>query len=223
MEKPIIFSTPMVQAILEGRKTQTRRVCLLQNWSYSELHDLNKNKIFRKIDGNVTCPYNNIGDFLWVRETYSPKPVLYHMRYKASMTELGLHEFKSVYGDWKPAFFMPKDAARIWLQITNVKVERVQDISDSDAKQEGIETFSDGPYNAISYADYLNPNKLLELPKDSYKSLWVKINGLDNWNQNPWVWVIEFKVLSTHGKDAINATSLNVASVPSVPKKTNAQ
>lgn len=179
--RPILFSTPMVQAILEGRKTQTRRVVKPQ------LND----SLYLSRDGNaeynqgtiVKCPFGQVGDVLWVRETFRPKghsfPIGEHFEYKATAQADG----NPIDEPWKPSIFMPKDAARIWLKITNVRVERLNDISAEDSQKEGI-TWNQGEeweakyQNAYSY---------------KFKMLWESINGEESWKQNPWVWVIEFE------------------------------
>ena len=170
--KPILFSTPMVQAILEGRKTQTRRVVkdkLLQN---------NKDQSDEEFP-LVTmrkCPYGQIGDVLWVRETWqnSANNVYYH--FKADFTDPGK--------GWKPSIFMPKDAARIWLKITDVRVERLNDISAEDAQKEGI-TWNQGEEWEAKYGNAYTYK---------FKMLWDSINGEKQpWKSNPWVWVIEFE------------------------------
>lgn len=196
---PILFSTPMVQAILEGRKTMTRRI-------------IN----FKKIDGNgdahlclVDCPYGNIGDVLWVRETWAqwdfPKNSFAYKadgfieRYGAweRDTPNKFHDVERV-EKWRPSRFMPKKACRLFLEITGVRVERLHEITESDAVAEGInpvQSFDSGA--GISerqlYENYCDYGYTELLPKDSFMSLWYKINGEESWNANPWVWVVEFK------------------------------
>ena len=193
--KPILFSTLMVQAILENRKTQTRRVCKHQHWSHSELIDVNQNNIYQKVDKSVSCPHGQVGDVLWVRETFRPKghsfPIGEHFEYKATAQADG----NPTDEPWKPSIFMPKDAARIWLKITDVRVERLQDISEEDAISEGVDnwTYKNAatPQNWLDYTDPFAPP--LFTAYDSFCSLWYSINGEESWNANPWVWVIEFE------------------------------
>lgn len=165
-ERPIIFSGPMVRAILEGRKTQTRRVVK----DDTMLAWLNCDNVVKPINDHVAhlgCPYGQPGDRLWVRETFCPDydpPI-----YKADEDQAKIA--------WKPSIHMPRWASRITLEITAVRVERLQDISDADALAEGCEPFRENDMNAI----------------DAYADLWADINGPENWEANPWVWVIEFK------------------------------
>lgn len=184
-EKPILFSTEMVQAILEGRKTQTRRICKHQHWSHSELTDFNKNQIFQKIDRNVSCKFGKPGDLLWVRETFDPTSgCLGSILYKANYTSKELSSAVKKLFEWKSSRFMPKAAARIWLQIEEIRVERLQDITYQDILQEGMPK---------PLGDYSSP-------VDWFETLWTKINGSGSWDANPWLWVIKFRVLSTTGK-----------------------
>lgn len=180
--KPILFSTPMVQAIFDDRKTQTRRIIKPQpkddlsflGWKLPEYVQVAFGRGV-KTDSLHKFPFGQVGDVLWVRETWqnSENNVYYH--YKADFTEPGK--------GWKPSIFMPKDAARIWLKITDVRVERLNDISAEDSQKEGI-TWNQGEeweakyQNAYSY---------------KFKMLWESINGEESWNANPWVWVIEFE------------------------------
>lgn len=206
-ERPILFSAPMVRAILEGRKTQTRRVvkpgppdglgmyACLGAWRYEGV-DYRANEV-------ETCPYGVPGDRLWVRETWQmvdPLEVPENRRgsrapftgcqgariipwvatYRAD-GELA-HER---YGDivWKPSIHMPRWASRITLEITGVRVERLQDISEEDALAEGVHRF-----------DWQDDNG--ECPattREAFARLWASINGPDSWTANPWVWVVEFR------------------------------
>lgn len=178
-ERPILFSTPMVQAILAGRKSQTRRVIKSKTGTFDVCKTKEGNIVGieatddegRLID-SVICPYGKVGDVLWVRETFRPKshsfPTGEHFEYRATAEVDG----NPTDEPWKPCTFMPKDAARIWLKITGVRVERLQDISEEDAKAEGI---------------------FAESAKECFQTLWQSINGEGSWNDNPWVWVIEFE------------------------------
>lgn len=219
--KPILFSTPMVQAILDGRKTQTRRICKHQFWSHSELTDFNVNKVHKKVDKNVSSKYQ-VGDILWVRETWNmcTRDMLapgefsiprndglprgeWVWVYKAESKE-ETHPDHPDWGKkrWKPSIFMPKEAARIFLEVTNIRVERLQDISESDAIAEGID-FYVNKWDEIRYKDYSQkydkPNDDVPTFKSSaaiasFQSLWQSING--NWNENPWVFVYEFEIFN---------------------------
>lgn len=181
-EKPILFSAPMVKAILDGRKTQTRRIVKPQpkmsddgkvDWiikgQWCGAWTLGKG-------GNMTCPYGAIGTHLWVRETWCEDNgrIIYKADFPTADGSTGA-TFK-----WKPSIFMPRVASRITLEVKNIRVERLQDITDSDAIREGIP----------DYPDFVG-----ECPVDDFRELWSKINGEKSWNENPFVWVVEFTKL----------------------------
>lgn len=211
-DKPILFSTEMVKAILEGRKTQTRRVVKPQppeDWDNLHIFcDANyfptvidKNgeeqpgeQCFGSYDeegiAGMKCPFGQPGDILWVRETYAAvldnvnKPKKY--LYKADLTkdEKIIEELCK----WKPSIFMPKEACRIKLRIGNVRVERLDEVSEADAFKEGVEK-----KNEVHYKDYLDSRISFYSARDSFFTLWESINGKGSLEQNPWVWVIEFE------------------------------
>lgn len=184
-EKPIIFSTEMVRAILEGRKTQTRRIIKPQP-SEVVKEDFGPVAIVGSHKGlkeGQTCPYGYSGDLLWVREkhAYVPDP-----NNKLLTVYCSDDSYKSsIVTKWKPSIHMPKAAARIWLQITDVKVERLQDISEEDAKKEGVRP---------------NFSMTVDFYTFAFMNLWESIYGDGSWVKNPWLWVLTFKVLSTTGK-----------------------
>ena len=184
--KPILFSTPMVQSILEGRKTQTRRIVKKQFLNGDEPKFSTRNSELTGV-----CPFGQIGDLLWVRETFRPKghsfPIGEHFEYKATAETDG----NPMNEPWKPSIFMPKDAARIWLKITAIKVERLNDISDEDAKNEGIILSEHSSENVALWHRY-DDGSYTFLHQTSFRTLWESINGKGSWNNNPWVWVIEF-------------------------------
>lgn len=208
--KPILFSTEMVQAILEGRKTQTRRVVknIDNNYDYLPKYDcfgftfLNKSELSKpeeeQIATQIKSPYGNIGDILWVRESFytaenydhfSPSQIIdieAPIYFKADLENFEisrpLHR-----GKMRPSIHMPKEAARIFLKITNVRVERLHDITGINARKEGVQ------HLIPKWKDYLNENDYLHTSYASFKSLWKSINGEESWNSNPWVWVIEFE------------------------------
>lgn len=159
-EYPRIFRGDMVSAILEGRKTQTRVFA--------------DDRRFKDIQP---------GDRLWVRETWYCAGVDesdgYPVRYREGAT---VQEDVSI--SWRPSIFMPRWASRITLEITGVRVERLQDITEEDAKEEGVPPmiFSDGGYGKPDY-------------RDGFRQLWDSINAKRGfgWDVNPWVWVIEFR------------------------------
>lgn len=201
---PILFSTPMVQAKQEGRKTQTRRTKGLEivnlipdHWKFEYLgkHPTDeKNKslyAFFTVKGTETwfyqkCPYS-VGDVLWVRETFCESNKIVGDKYLYK--EKVLRE-SSLRPKWKPSLFMPKHACRIFLKIKKIRVERLRDIFHSDARSEGVD-FVEG-INGNLYYNYLTLdygcNELF-----SFMTLWQKINGEDSWEFNPWVFVYEFE------------------------------
>lgn len=186
-QRPILFSTPMVQAILEGRKTQTRRIVKpqpivgLENIKDDIFFDTHTSGIEQKV---FKCPYGKIGDVLWVRETFLENDGEYY--FKASMDD---SDNKYLSGSWKPSIHMPKIAARIYLKITNVRVEKLQDISEQDSVNEGVEESS---IDKGWYKNYVN-NLLTKNAIRSFFSLWESINGNKSLDNNPWVWLIEFE------------------------------
>lgn len=197
-ERPILFSTPMVQAILDGRKTMTRRVVkgTALDWLTNGF-----TPEFICDEGNRAIQKYSLGDILWVRETFAPYVIsdfdgsgndkctwIYKADGAESQDILDCMEDAT----WKPSIHMPKSACRIFLEVVSVKVERLQDITEEDAIAEGIESEWDG--NATWYKDYVNKNNMLkQAPINSFQSLWNKINGENSWSANPWVWVVEFK------------------------------
>lgn len=193
----------MVQAILNGRKTQTRRVVKPQpkddlsflGWKLPEYVQVAFGRGV-KTDSLHKFPFGQVGDVLWVRETFRPKghsfPIGEHFEYKATAQADG----NPTDEPWKPSIFMPKDAARIWLKITDVRVKRLQDISEEDAIKEGIEELkSNGIPHYRNYGKQLVAKEFNFFcsPVNSFRSLWESINGENSWKQNPWVWVIEFE------------------------------
>lgn len=237
-ERPILFNGPMVQALLDGRKTQTRRIikCICNSWHIDRVlgdwglsvppHQWDGSdpeplwrwtgkkqpkagdwvEVFQtEVDdhrgGPVSCPFGTVGDRLWVRETwalpsafdeFSPsnarqkvKPHLYpNCFYIADSSACGVNADYASKGKTRPSIHMPRWASRITLEITGVRVERLNDISEADAAAEGcdgkcpvgnIPMYQSGPF-AYHYAQ-----------------LWESINGPDSWAANPWVWVIEFR------------------------------
>lgn len=201
-EHPIIFSTEMVKAILDNCKTQTRRVI---KETILTIHDNHKrywiNKGIAKYeDGSfqpygewVDCPYGQVGDRLWVRETwYSTSDKKELLGYVAD----GDFPHGKAYRI-RPSIFMYRKFSRITLEITDIRVQRVQEISEEDALAEGI-TVMQGTHQAIDYKHL----KLIGEPEPftaryHYSALWDNLNlgrGY-SWESNPWIWVITFKVI----------------------------
>lgn len=202
--KPIIFNTEMVRAILEGRKTQTRRIVKVQPDGVTkngEPYIFNGNNhpvvSFRGID-EIKCPYGKAGHQLWVRETWREDAIQYEhaktqISYKAD-SQL-LINGKPLNFKWKPSIHMPKWASRITLEITDIRVERVQEITEDDSKAEGI---IDGGCGNCGNSSFPNPcgcSNPEPLYQDAFIYLWNSINEKRGygWDKNPWVWVVSFK------------------------------
>jgi hypothetical protein len=191
--KPILFSTPMVQAIIDGRKTMTRRV-IKQNSTALNWIDSGFTPEFILDKGNdAIIPYK-VGDILWVRETicgFIGRNTTQFV-YKASVHSDWMEYAKEKFGyKWTPSIHMPKEAARIFLRVMGIRAERLQDISEEDAIAEGIEIVKEN-VPVIPYKDYLGKYNYYSNPINSFKSLWQSINGEQSWEHNPYVWVIAF-------------------------------
>lgn len=204
-ERPILFSGPMVRAILSGQKTVTRRIVKPQYldgpWSVrqteSPRHERHSHDWWLPTGSQPyaalpPCPYGQIGDRLWVREAWAqinvaqaPGESWVVYRECDNRTDYG--------GPWKPSIHMRRRDSRILLEVTDVRVERLQDISDEQAEAEGIEgciPSCPGPYD-----EHGNPEcDCMNLTcKQSFQALWESINGRKSWDADPWVWVVEFK------------------------------
>ena len=196
MERPILFNTPMVQAILEGRKTQTRRIVKSRIVIEQAEFELGNRPAVLRSEPSLQhyvyndCPYGQVGDFLWVRETFmdlSGTGVEHRdsegklQRYAYATDCLSgsySDELRKDFGlKWTPSIHMPRSASRILLEITNIRVERLNDISEADCLKEGV-----------------GSPILRDCKKPKFMQLWESINGADSWAVNPWVWVVEFKV-----------------------------
>lgn len=180
-EKPILFSAPMVRAILEGRKTQTRRIIKRNlrptDW---DKNDKNYQPAFEDQYGDYHevrkfCPFGQVGDRLYVRETWMASGFSegnQDVTYRADNTTITYNRPEDTLiaqKKWVPSIHMPRWASRIKLEITNIRVERLQDISEEDARAEGFSS------------------------RAEFQQTWQALYGVDSWNSNPWVWVIEFK------------------------------
>lgn len=218
-DRPILFSAPMVVALLEGRKTQTRRV--LKPRKGLTLHELitegeQSGNEYRCRRDQVQEPRINVGDRLYVREAHylTDDGDYEYAVYTADGAEaVGEHlqEIASLENshpaiDWsrhkkqRPGIHMPRWASRLTLPVTDVRVERLQDISKEDAIAEGILFVNDNYGNGPAYCDFHLGNKWdtaewFASPVDSYRSLWNQINGENAWDDNPWVVAVSFEVL----------------------------
>lgn len=232
--RPILFNGEMVRAILEGRKTQTRRILdLPTGWDFkaseagpcvlgritsphpkkNRFGAFIRREIYRdsgKFEHDIVpCPYGQPGDRLWVRETWfqkgqyvmpmwpeaEPEDATWSGKKEAAYAadEPNL-QATGVFGElnWRkrPSIHMPRWASRITLEITDVRVERLQEISAGDAKAEGVA--------APDLNGWCDDDKWFS----QFAWLWRSINGLDSWDANPWVWVIEFKRIEQETKAA---------------------
>lgn len=191
-EMPILFSAPMVRALLAGTKTQTRRVVkklpITLNRETNSLEVDIENIANGRFAKLVACPHGQPGDRLWVRETWHDASSSLHSCALYRADGIDLHWDK-----WTPSIHMPRWASRITLEITSVRVERLQEISIEDAKAEGAW----GPDDSIvqKVADYFGTDIFSANPRKAFQMLWESINGPDSWAANPWVWVIEFRRL----------------------------
>ena len=196
---PILFSTEMVQAILEGRKTQTRRV--VKNADEIAENPHAKGWFINENGMAIQCPYGQPGDVLWVRETWSK--IITPDSKEAFVYKADDDFYKDTIEDWsgwKPNIHMPKEAARLFLFIKSVRVERLNEISEEDAIAEGVQLIEFNCFkNYMQGKDWvydgLNQNgyEMIEDPVGSFSSLWSSIYGYESWTANPWVWVIEFE------------------------------
>lgn len=226
-ERPILFNGAMVRAVLSGSKTQTRRI--LKNpyiegeWSIKptneprfqgHTHDWWLGEGTQPF-GAIKSPYGQVGDQLWVRETFQPifaegVTDFADVDYKTGEGYAPVYpatdkvvEFVSFDGDittrCTPSIHMPRWASRIQLEITGVRVERLNDCSEADAVAEGIERVggyaSVSPWRNYRIGEAGEMSMHCSAPTRSYMTLWESINGEGSWAANPWVWVIEFKVI----------------------------
>ncbi|GKM60656.1 TPA: hypothetical protein RMR72_000868 [Klebsiella pneumoniae] len=228
-ERGMIFNAEMVRAILDGRKTQTRRIVKGTDGAmkFCKEWDINGKEVFvvlgekdhtgmNPVLGAISCPFGAVGDRIWVRETWATlgnedgccidwegnlckgdersAARIYRASCEQRPGDYGLwsipddaywkphtkeHKFE---GAWRPSIHMPRWASRILLEITDMRVERLNSISDADAKAEGCCYGRGGgvPDFAVT-------------PADHFPTLWASIYGEESWKANPWVWVIEFK------------------------------
>ena len=200
-ERPILFSTEMVKAIIEGRKTQTRRIvedCDTINDPRSIVSLTNGNSFAHfRFKGELTdfagcvCKFGNIGDRLWVRETWGMCNE--GLVYAASVCN---PKYDKPKGGWKPSIHMPRIASRILLEITDIRVERLLEISEEDAIAEGVERVDVPNCNSAYKAYGVKRESCFVLGAHiSFKRMWETIYGRDSVISNPFVWVVSFKVL----------------------------
>ena len=214
-EKPILFNTEMVKAIMSGKKIMTRRIVKHQPPENSIIHGRVMSSTEPKNEGcvgwgpNEECvnhyskiPYE-IGQVLWVRETWAQLD----MDYRAVSGKLDIQEFKGCpiaykadndapehFNYWRPSIHMPRTAARLFLKVTNIRVERLQDITQEDIESEGLWFYSQEYRDEIcKWRDCVSA--IRGTRKKYFKKLWNSINSKRGygWDVNPWVWVVEFE------------------------------
>lgn len=200
-DRPILFSGPMVRALLNGSKTQTRRV-VKPTWpAHAQEVSLFDDGRFQYADMDgwhdapaPRCPYGAPGDRLWVRETFAKidgqtQPWI-ETDYRATYTHGDrLGDSLGIKKRWTPAIHMPRAASRITLDVTGVRVERLQYISEADARAEGSPCVDEVSGREVLFPDASKCGTF----KLGYRCVWEEINGPGSWDANPWVWVIEFR------------------------------
>lgn len=197
-ERPILFSGPMVRAILEGRKTQTRRPLKVPRWFMKEYPSVDlaySGLTGAALEQKLRCPHGVSGDRLWVRETWAgnvqgcPKGISYFADHRDPRGDGPANPMR-----WTPSIHMPRAASRINLEVVAVRAQRLQEITQADAVAEGMHD-TRGVWEPLSDTDNAGP-------RAAFRSLWDEINGKRlvnqkpiSWDANPWVWAITFKVL----------------------------
>ena len=191
-EKPILFQGAMIRAILDGSKTETRRIVkgYKPDSSLLEISRDLDDVFLKSMSQKIRCPYGAANHFLWVRETFGKtilSRTLTKFVYKADDTAIEGQK-------WKPSIHMPRIASRIDLHVRIINVENVQAISEKDAVAEGIKC--QRTFNMKRYKDYSKDDTFNLSPINSFRTLWDSINGEDpdkSWDANPLVWVVKFK------------------------------
>lgn len=201
-ERSILFNGEMVRATLDDRKRMTRRICALQH-ELSNIHDFDVDR----------CPYGKPGDRLWVREKWYQKGSWRkpshpeaewddayfvgsrEIVYSADAPKPADDPNNRIWWRAKPSIHMPRWASRITLEITNVRVERLQDITENDAQAEGCSAVEGCKWHTFKEMHAGIPMHA-HTARDAFAALWESINGDDSWDENPWVWVVEFKRLA---------------------------
>jgi hypothetical protein len=204
-ERPILFNGQMVRAVLEGRKTQTRRV-IKHEGKIAVIQQSCGPMVLERYDAatesgfTLPCPYGHVGDRLWVREAHR----LVNCECPETCRQPGMVWYEADQSGYenaslnklRPSIHMPRWASRITLEITSVRVERLQDINEEDAIAEGIERHYSEPYPEKIWWKSSNDRDIAYgNPRPAFGFLWDSINGKGDfrWDKNPYVWVITFK------------------------------
>jgi hypothetical protein len=209
-ERPIIFSAPMVRAILDGRKTQTRRIvkgaeyfaCLTGDCPHDRQSECDESM-------PLFCPYGKVGDRLWVRETwangidntsqcliaYRASPGYGRLKLCDNEGEgdpvgIGDDVSPAAVGPWRPSIHMPRWASRIALELTEVRVQRVQDIGHDGRRAAGVMAEGITPEQIAIEQKWFHPD---DAPAIAFSRLWESVNGKGSWSRNDWVWAITFR------------------------------
>jgi hypothetical protein len=239
--KPILFSTPMVRALLDGRKTQTRRIVKPQPINRQRVieglahvtHGMDPKDdgaVWYVADGinpgtEIRCPYGSPGDLFWVREsvyiwgrwvangkTKTGKPerrfeaLGRHVKYEGDDPPLATVATHDARGSWnkRPSIHMPRSACRLVLRVTEVRVQRLQEISEADAIAEGADDIDGERIDSERYikASFLEMTAgknhgcaFAQRRRAAFWHLWDQINGKGSWASNPWVWTVTFEVV----------------------------
>jgi len=224
-ERPILFSSPMVRAILSGAKVQTRRIVkpqpvrdheYLGGWAIkTKRNDVSVASINQGIYPEA-CPYGKVGDKLWVREgLHRPDgdpwlyraddlPVMVDKAEETAMLVWAHHKEQ----DYCPGIHAPRWASRITLEISGVRIEQLNCITEADALAEGIHRFKLPNGNVYGYDPNGTPGKMvMDSATDAYAALWEKINGAGSWKNNPFVWVVSFKRIKCYVEPALSANA----------------
>jgi hypothetical protein len=228
----------MVRALLDGRKTQTRRICKVQPPATCDRLARVMSSTDRKCEGRLhwvkvddsgvgivasderyfDCPYGVVGDRLYVRETWahcrlSEEPSGERRSYSVAVGQgdrvaYCADDDAPIDGRWRPSIHMPRWASRITLEVTGVRVERLTDISEDDARAEGLKPITKDGGRTIKYGipdrdglpgtddDGWPWSDWNSDPRAAFRTLWERINGVGSWDANPWTWVVEFKAVT---------------------------
>ncbi len=197
-ERPILFSAPMVRAILAGAKTQTRRIVKPQpKWVYADCVPVKTEDADPK--GEIRCPFGQPGDRLWVRETWAVSGLAFGMKPSRAAKIAAPSAWRYAADDttgwshgWKPSIHMPRAASRITLEITEVRGQRVQEISEDDARSEGVQRDAEHGSGWIDYRGWRGV-EACSFAVDSFRSLWESIHGPGSWDRNDWAWALTFR------------------------------
>lgn len=200
-DRSILFSAPMVQALLAGRKTQTRRVLkpqpkVMKNGIWYRPYPAMRPLHWAYLHGDMVAGFSDVryapGDRLWVREAWAnikddPHCDLHGRGIEAAYRATDDDEF-TIPPRWRPGMFMPRWASRLTLTVTDVRVQRLQDVTNEDCIAEGIQP------HGHAFTGYGKQAHVWMSPYDSYASLWNSLHGPDAWDANPWVAALTFDV-----------------------------